>query len=467
MAIATISGRYKLVRRIRIATSFQSYEASHPRRPGRFTLDVFTGMDIRAARSRAFLRDAATVSSLRHPHILQTLEISTMPDGTPIVVSELPPGQTLKAWLDGGQVPSPRTVVRWMTALAEAVDVAHAAGVVHGGIRAENVFLVEAAGRGLALPKLKGFGLEWLREPPGQGPRQEAVAEAVAVAKAGAEVEAEAAPPGVEEPPGGEAGSLPSGAAAASLDVAALAGLAEQLLLVSSPVRPGVAGAAGLDRPMAAVLARASRAGAEPPFENAVALAVAIEAVALAPPPAPDSAPPRPERERGWPSERARERSSGSLRRLHRRSALALVLTSLLFVVAATSAVLGSRRLTTAVPALGAMASAAGVPSAASVPGSGQAPAPVTMTAPAHARVTAPGAADRARATRPILVDAPRSTSRAQETPDRGAGGSRPALPRGPRHGIVWSPARGRLVELGELSPGVDGASSDRAGQTP
>jgi hypothetical protein len=457
MAIATISGRYKLVRRIRIATSFQSYEASHPRRPGRFTLDVFTGMDIRAAPSRAFLRDAATVSSLRHPHILQTLEISTMPDGTPIVVSELPPGQTLKAWLEAGQAPAPRTVVRWMTALAEAVDVAHAAGVIHGGIRAENVFLVEAAGRGTALPKLKGFGLERLREPPSQGPSQVAVAEA----------EAEAGPSVDGEPPEVQADARPSGEVGTALDLAALAGLAEQLFLASSPIRPGAEGAARLDQPMAAVLARASQAGAEPPFQSAVALAVAIEAAALATPS--DVAPPRLERERGWPS----ERSSGSLRRLHRRSALALGLASLLFVVAATSAVLGSRRLTTAVPALGARASAPGGGTGSPPPGApptatataGASP-PVTTTGPAHARAAASGAADRARMTRPVVVDAPRSTPLAQETPDR-AGGSRPALPRGPRHGIVWSPARGRLVELGELSPRVDGASSDRTRQTP
>ena len=96
--------RYQLVRRLRATPQVQSYEARHPRRPGRFLVEVLGSLQGEGPAREAFERDLAAISQLRHPYMLQTLELSQLPDGTPIMVSELPDGQTLQVWLDGGVV---------------------------------------------------------------------------------------------------------------------------------------------------------------------------------------------------------------------------------------------------------------------------------------------------------------------------------------------------------------------------
>lgn len=457
MAIPVTSERYELVRRIRIASTFQSYEAAHPKKPGRFMLDVFTGMDLGAERPRAFLRDAAKVSSLRHPHILQMLELSALPDGTPIVVSELPPGQTLKAWLDAGHVPSVRTVVRWIGALAEAVDAAHGAGVVHGAIGPNNVFLVRGSRDGLGLPKLKGFGLEWLRAPAPGGLR----AAEPASASSGMSGVGEAVPaPTDERFPG--VGDRAGTAGGVALDLAALARLAQRLLLPRSQ-QP----ASGLDVPEAlrwpvrAVLARASDHVGDAPFESASELAEALEAAALGLPLDPDL------------SDGERSSPKGIRRRTIGRvwpSATLIALTgAAMFIGVGTSTLLEARYFREAAASTGggggrrapggrestlAHPPPAARPSSTMIPTTSLWPPPLLhaplLQAPLlHApSLNAPSpttvALAPASATESAVVD----PSSATHGPVQHSHG---------RHGVVWSPGLGRLAEVVEVSTAFGG----------
>jgi hypothetical protein len=273
-------------------------------------LDVFTGMDTSAERPRAFLRDAARVSALRHPYILQMLELSSMPDGTPIVVSELPPGQTLEAWLCAGHVPSVRTVIKWIGALAEAVDAAHGVGVVHGAIRADQVFLVEGTGGGLGLPKLKGFGLEWIRSPPAAGP---------AAYDPVADDDPDGGPRAAESVAGVTVPALREGwfpelrdragtVGGVAVDLAALGALADHLLRSSQPAAMATDGQEALGLPLlvAMALARASGDGGALPYESAAELARDLEAAALG-----DPLDPGISHAERWPSTGSRRRGSG------------------------------------------------------------------------------------------------------------------------------------------------------------
>jgi serine/threonine-protein kinase len=507
MAIATTSERYELVRRIRVASFFQSYEAMHPRRPGRFMLDVFTGMDTNAERPRAFLRDAARVSSLRHPHILQMLELSTMPDGTPIVVSELPPGQTLEAWLGAGHVPSVRTVIKWIGALAEAVDAAHDAGVVHGAIRADQVFLVEATVGGLGLPKLKGFGLEWLRSPrssggpsgggpSGGGPSGDESQDG----QRGAESVAGVPVPTLREGWFPELRDRAGTVGGVAVDLAALGRLAEHLLRLSQPAAMATDQQEGLGLPVFFVaLARASGEGGAPPYDSAAELARDLEAAALEPPLDPDLSP----GER-WSSTGFRRRGPG-----RGRSALFTVGVASVVVVcgvgtssmlegrhslaSSAGATLGARAgstvPTTPVEARpvqplapgGTVGSSSGAPRSrrlvaavdlsAPPPPPTRAPTPTPTPEPLPLRMTGPGPSQSAfQAT--LVVDAVaarldgpgRGLRRSAEgdaafpafapppAPADSSSASAQAQHLHGRRGIVWSPGLGRLADVGEIS---------------
>src|SRR5687767_1226222 len=69
------------------------YEAVNPT-GGRYLVEVLTTPGV-GPWLEAFKRDMAAVAMLRHPCILEVLDVGAMPDGTPVIVSDRPDGTTL------------------------------------------------------------------------------------------------------------------------------------------------------------------------------------------------------------------------------------------------------------------------------------------------------------------------------------------------------------------------------------
>jgi eukaryotic-like serine/threonine-protein kinase len=98
-----------------------------------------------------FEREARTVSSLNHPHIC-TLHDVGQEGTTDYLVMELVEGETLAARLERGPLTIPE-VLRLGIQIADALDRAHRAGVVHRDLKPGNVMLTRAGA------KLMDFGL--------------------------------------------------------------------------------------------------------------------------------------------------------------------------------------------------------------------------------------------------------------------------------------------------------------------
>ena len=105
-----------------------------------------------------FTREAKTVANLRHPHVVQVADAGLLPDGTPFVAMERLRGGTLEEALDGRSVPAAE-LLPILRGVASALSAAHAVGVVHGELRADNIFMVDVAGYRLGFPKLLDFGV--------------------------------------------------------------------------------------------------------------------------------------------------------------------------------------------------------------------------------------------------------------------------------------------------------------------
>ncbi|NOT33089.1 MAG: serine/threonine protein kinase, partial [Candidatus Eisenbacteria bacterium] len=111
-----------------------------------------------------FEREARTISSLNHPHICTLHDVGRAPgEGgsgeTDYLVMELIEGETLAQRLEKGPLPLAETL-RLGIQIADALDRAHRAGIVHRDFKPGNVMLTRSGA------KLMDFGLA---RPTGMG----------------------------------------------------------------------------------------------------------------------------------------------------------------------------------------------------------------------------------------------------------------------------------------------------------
>ncbi|MCC7010713.1 MAG: protein kinase [Acidobacteria bacterium] len=114
------------------------------------------------ARQR-FAREARVVAALQHPNICGVYDVGDTPDGHGYLVMELLQGETLQQQIARASPPPPLDhVLDTAAALADALEAAHAAGVVHRDIKPANIVLTP---RG---PKILDFGIA--KTPVDQSP---------------------------------------------------------------------------------------------------------------------------------------------------------------------------------------------------------------------------------------------------------------------------------------------------------
>ncbi len=105
-----------------------------------------------------FLLEARTASALNHPNICTIYAVEKAGDQS-FIAMELLEGETLDRRLGAGALPLDR-MLDWGIQLADALDAAHAKGIIHRDIKPANIFITQ---RGQV--KVLDFGLAKLAQP--------------------------------------------------------------------------------------------------------------------------------------------------------------------------------------------------------------------------------------------------------------------------------------------------------------
>jgi serine/threonine protein kinase len=87
-----------------------------------------------------FLREAQLVGQLSHPAVVQLYDVGIDQHGTPFLVMEYVAGKTLEQHLEASTLTIQRACA-WAADLANALALAHRAGIIHGDVKPGNILV--------------------------------------------------------------------------------------------------------------------------------------------------------------------------------------------------------------------------------------------------------------------------------------------------------------------------------------
>ncbi|MBX9626520.1 MAG: hypothetical protein K2X82_22155 [Gemmataceae bacterium] len=246
---AVVLGRYALGHEISAGPDGRA-RRGRDRRTGRpVVVTVFDGLADDPDRHHRTARAFRAAARLDHPNVVRTLDFG-VDAGSGYAVTEPPDGAPLAARVAGGGPLEPADVGRMVAELADALDYAHAGGLVHDGITPDRVFVRADGG-----VRLGGWGFAAAAGRWGSAPAEDVadLAEVVYLALTGRPW-----PEGFDPEAGGVSDTIRRAIDPDPAQRPVSAGAFAQSLVddrrvdVRHPIAPGLMGAAGADDPLGA-----------------------------------------------------------------------------------------------------------------------------------------------------------------------------------------------------------------------
>jgi eukaryotic-like serine/threonine-protein kinase len=154
-----MAGEYRLGRKLGEGGFGTVYEAVHPllkRRAAVKVLHRIAGSDSDSV--LRFVAEARAVNQIKNRHIIDIFSFGKLSDGRHFYVMDLLEGEPLDRFIARVGRCSVEDTVQLLRPIAEALDAAHAAGVVHRDLKPQNIYLIWDS-TGETVPKLLDFGM--------------------------------------------------------------------------------------------------------------------------------------------------------------------------------------------------------------------------------------------------------------------------------------------------------------------
>lgn len=147
-------GRFELMAELGVGSFGHVFQARDPESGQVVAIKVERrGRGGSAEADDRFLREARSASELKFPGIVELFEVGHTDDGVGFLVSEFIDGRTLEEQI-AEDCPDFRTAASIIAQIAEALEFAHAHGVIHRDLKPSNILLDDRGG-----PHIADFGL--------------------------------------------------------------------------------------------------------------------------------------------------------------------------------------------------------------------------------------------------------------------------------------------------------------------
>jgi serine/threonine protein kinase len=120
------------------------YEATHSIIPRRVAIKVLRReYAVDSALVQRFFNEARAAHAIQHPNIVEIIDVGMLPEGVPYLIMELLEGESLAHRVGREGKLELATAVDFIAQVADALQVAHAAGIVHRDVKPDHLFLVK------------------------------------------------------------------------------------------------------------------------------------------------------------------------------------------------------------------------------------------------------------------------------------------------------------------------------------
>ncbi|HYX42545.1 MAG TPA: serine/threonine-protein kinase, partial [Pyrinomonadaceae bacterium] len=166
----TLAGKYRIDEKISEGGMGTVYRATHILMEKQVAIKVLHPALAADEKIVArFTREAKAASRISHPHALSVTDFGEDEGGIVFLVMEYLRGRTLKQVIRASGPLRLSRAIEIARQVADALDAAHAEGVVHRDLKSDNIML-EEVGSSTDWAKVLDFGIAKIQEPVGQDP---------------------------------------------------------------------------------------------------------------------------------------------------------------------------------------------------------------------------------------------------------------------------------------------------------